>query len=188
MKNLLFSSAVFVCLACFCLEFGLISTANATTNTPPATTMPDTCSAHNGSCEKCVSFPGAKCFYCETTKICAKYPAQEIFPTKYCALSEARWGVCFLNFEALIIAMGVIGGVLLIGLVTCIYCCCCRSGSNRAKMDREELEYARKKAERQVRRGRTKAERKAKNDEIRRKYGLLKNEEEDSYTELTEHV
>ncbi|XP_038076653.1 pituitary tumor-transforming gene 1 protein-interacting protein-like isoform X2 [Patiria miniata] len=191
MKNLLFSTVVLVVLVCFCSEFGFVSSVNATTKTPTtataAPTVADTCGAHNGSCDKCLAFPGAKCYYCNTNKVCALYPAKEILPTKYCALSEARWGVCFLNFEALIISMGVIAGILLIGFALCIYCCCCRSRSNRAKLDKEERNYAKKKAERQVKRGQKKADRKAKNDEIRRKYGLLKNEDDDSSTELTEH-
>ena len=36
-----------------------------------------------------------QCYYCTTTKICDEYPAKEILPTKHCALSAARWGVCF---------------------------------------------------------------------------------------------
>ncbi|XP_071803022.1 pituitary tumor-transforming gene 1 protein-interacting protein-like isoform X4 [Asterias amurensis] len=187
MKGGVFLATLLVFFVCICLENCLVSAAATTKK--PLTTPPieDTCGAHNGSCDECVKFPGAKCFYCYTNDVCAKYPAKEIFPTKYCDLSQARWGVCFLNFEALIIAMGVIAGVLLLAMTICIYCCCCRSGSNRAKLERQEAVSARKKAEREAKHGQKKADRKAKNDEIRRKYGLLKDEDEES-RQLTEYA
>ncbi|XP_071803021.1 pituitary tumor-transforming gene 1 protein-interacting protein-like isoform X3 [Asterias amurensis] len=185
MKGGVFLATLLVFFVCICLENCLVSAAATTKK--PLTTPPieDTCGAHNGSCDECVKFPGAKCFYCYTNDVCAKYPAKEIFPTKYCDLSQARWGVCFLNFEALIIAMGVIAGVLLLAMTICIYCCCCRSGSNRAKLERQEAVSARKKAEREAKHGQKKADRKAKNDEIRRKYGLMP-DDEGSYHKLDE--
>ncbi|XP_033639405.1 pituitary tumor-transforming gene 1 protein-interacting protein-like isoform X1 [Asterias rubens] len=185
MKGGVFLATLLVFFVCICLENCLVSAA--TTTEKPLTTPPieDTCGAHNGSCDECVKFPGAKCFYCYTNGVCAKYPGKEIFPTKYCDLSQARWGVCFLNFEALIISMGVIAGVLLLAMTICIYCCCCCSGSNRAKYAKEDAKVERKKTERKMHHEQKKADRKAKNDEIRRKYGLMP-DDEGSYHKLDE--
>ena len=37
------------------------------------------------------------------------------------------------NFEALIIAMGVIGGIILLAITVCICCCCCCKKNNKNK-------------------------------------------------------
>uniref|UniRef100_A0A8B9IHR1 PTTG1 interacting protein n=1 Tax=Anser cygnoides TaxID=8845 RepID=A0A8B9IHR1_ANSCY len=67
------------------------------------------------------------------------------------------------NFEALIIAMSVVGGMILIMLGVC--CCCCSMGCS-----------ARERERRRVRQEERRAEMKSRHDEIRRKYGLFKEE------------
>uniref|UniRef100_A0A8C3K8E3 PTTG1 interacting protein n=1 Tax=Calidris pygmaea TaxID=425635 RepID=A0A8C3K8E3_9CHAR len=87
-----------------------------------------------------------------------EYPVRRVLPrADLCELRSARWGVCWVNFEALIIAMSVVGGTILIMLGVCCCCCCCK-----------------KKSKKQVSEGR--AEMKSRHDEIRRKYGLFKEE------------
>uniref|UniRef100_A0A8B9PZQ9 PTTG1 interacting protein n=1 Tax=Apteryx owenii TaxID=8824 RepID=A0A8B9PZQ9_APTOW len=85
-----------------------------------------------------------------------EYPVRRILPpTDLCELRSARWGVCWVNFEALIIAMSVVGGMILIMLGVCC-CCCCRKKSKKQVLKRAEM--------------------KSRHDEIRRKYGLFKEE------------
>ncbi|KAL5006515.1 hypothetical protein ScPMuIL_015321 [Solemya velum] len=117
----------------------------------------------------------AKCLWCGSKSLCVLYPAGDVLPkTSLCPLDEARWGVCWLNFEALIISMSVIGGALILALVICICCCCCCKGKKKSKYLAEEIKYEREKEERKRKSEERRSERKEKNDEIRRKYGLIK--------------
>jgi len=77
-----------------------------------------------------------------------------------------------MNYKAMLIAMGVIAGVLLISLFCCIYCCCCRSKGNRKKYEREDARLERDREEREMRHSERKAERQNKYDDIRKKYGI----------------
>lgn len=76
-----------------------------------------------------------------------------------------------MNFEALIIALAVVAGTILISISVCCCCCCCRS--RRARPDREEERFARRREEIRQRAEERKVERQSKHDEIRRKYGLM---------------
>lgn len=76
-----------------------------------------------------------------------------------------------MNFEALIIALAVVAGTILISISVCCCCCCCRS--RRAGPDREEERFARRREEIRQRAEERKVERQSKHDEIRRKYGLM---------------
>uniref|UniRef100_A0A5F8HF44 PTTG1 interacting protein n=1 Tax=Monodelphis domestica TaxID=13616 RepID=A0A5F8HF44_MONDO len=74
-----------------------------------------------------------------------------------------------MNFEALIIAMSVVGGILLLGITVCC-CCCCRKRKSQRQVDQEAtasgglvphriLSFCRR------------AEMKSRHEEIRKKYG-----------------
>lgn len=78
------------------------------------------------------------------------------------------------NFEALIIAMSVVGGTILITLGVCCCCCCCKKKSK--KPDKDDERAARERERRRVRQEERRAEMKLRHDEIRRKYGLFKEE------------
>uniref|UniRef100_A0A673SXJ5 PTTG1 interacting protein n=1 Tax=Suricata suricatta TaxID=37032 RepID=A0A673SXJ5_SURSU len=80
-----------------------------------------------------------------------------------------------LNFEALIITMSVVGGVVLLAVAVCCCACCCRRKRSR-KPDKEEEKAARAREERRVRQEERRAEMKSRHDEIRKKYGLFKEE------------
>ncbi|XP_076435304.1 pituitary tumor-transforming gene 1 protein-interacting protein-like [Babylonia areolata] len=157
-------------------------TTNTTMNTTtqPSTTTPSTeelCAQHNTSCEDCLGVGGAKCLWCESNSRCMAYPAGSILPSKHlCALDEARWGVCWLNFQALIISMSVVGGIIILTIVCCVCCCCCCRGGNKAKYDKEEARYNNRTMERKAKNEERRAERKERLDEIRRKYGLMRDE------------
>ncbi|XP_032928354.1 pituitary tumor-transforming gene 1 protein-interacting protein-like isoform X2 [Catharus ustulatus] len=124
------------------------------------------------SCEECLK--NVSCLWCYTNNTCIDYPVRSILPpSSLCSLSHARWGVCWINFEALIIAMAVVAGLILVSItVCCCYCCYCRRRS-RSRLDEEEEQLARKKEERRLQSLQRRHERKLKHDEIRKKYGLL---------------
>ncbi|XP_029462029.1 pituitary tumor-transforming gene 1 protein-interacting protein [Rhinatrema bivittatum] len=134
----------------------------------------------NTSCEQCLS--NVTCLWCSSTNECLVYPVRNILPpSSLCKLNAARWGVCWVNFEALIIAMSVVGGVLIIGLCVCCWCCCCRKKKSR-KPDKEDEKAARQNEQRRVRQEERRAEMKSRHDEIRKKYGLFK--ENNAYTKF----
>ncbi|XP_026040458.1 pituitary tumor-transforming gene 1 protein-interacting protein [Astatotilapia calliptera] len=136
-----------------------------------ATQAPPTpCSSYK-NCDTCV--PHAKCLWCFTTNNCTEYPVTWLLPpAKLCPLSQARWGVCWLNFEALIISMAVVCGVILLAIAVCCCCCCCCK-KRPSRFDREEERSAKRREEIRQRAEERKVERMARHDEIRRKYGLM---------------
>ncbi|KAM9694590.1 pituitary tumor-transforming gene 1 protein-interacting protein isoform 1-T1 [Trichechus inunguis] len=127
----------------------------------------------NRTCEDCLK--NVSCLWCNTNKACLDYPVKKILPPgSLCKLSSARWGVCWVNFEALIITMSVVGGAILLGVAICC-CCCCRRKRSR-KPDKSEEKAMREREERRVRQEERRAEMKSRHDEIRKKYGLFKEE------------
>jgi len=140
----------------------------------PTPNLNFTCERLNASCNECMK--NVSCMWCNNPQKCILYPVKNILPsTKDCALSKARWGVCWLNFEALIISMSVIGGLLLITItLCCCKCCgCCCFNKSSAKFAREQERYERDRQERSMRQDERKKDRQRKNDDIRRKYGLI---------------
>ncbi|GLD48623.1 pituitary tumor-transforming gene 1 protein-interacting protein-like protein [Lates japonicus] len=157
------TTSVFFAAVVLCVSF--VSLAECQTTPPPATP----CSAYK-NCDTCV--PHAKCLWCLTTNNCTDYPVSWLLPpASVCHLSQARWGVCWLNFEALIIALGVLGGTILISITICCCCCCCKK--RQSGPDRDEERFARRREEIKQRAEERKVERKARHDEIRKKYGLI---------------
>ncbi|XP_062842166.1 pituitary tumor-transforming gene 1 protein-interacting protein isoform X2 [Trichomycterus rosablanca] len=125
------------------------------------------------SCELCLK--NVSCLWCYTNDSCTDYPVSHLLPpSSVCPLAQARWGVCWVNFEALIIAMAVVSGLLLLGVTVCCCCCCrcCGSSSRRSGSYRYEEEVARRR-ERNKQLSDERAERRMKHDDIRRKYGLI---------------
>ncbi|XP_015258291.1 PREDICTED: pituitary tumor-transforming gene 1 protein-interacting protein-like [Cyprinodon variegatus] len=137
----------------------------------PTSPPPPGCSSFL-DCDSCV--PHAKCLWCFATNSCSEYPVTWLLPpASLCPLSQARWGVCWVNFEALIIAMAVVLGTIIISIIICCCCCCCRRRTRPAGPDRDEETFSRRREEIRQRAEERKAERKTRNDEIRRKYGLM---------------
>jgi len=157
------------------------STGGSTSTTrAPSTTTPsieEVC-GNLTDCDNCVK--DAKCFWCDSISDgvkCIKYPTGQIIPHKsICPLAKAKWGTCKVNFEALLITMGVLGGVLIISTCCCVYCCCCRRKNNSSKWAREDERMDREREARRERHDERRADRKLKMDEIRRKYGLVKDD------------
>ncbi|XP_048367557.1 pituitary tumor-transforming gene 1 protein-interacting protein-like isoform X2 [Sphaerodactylus townsendi] len=131
------------------------------------------CAVFSGkTCDECIQ--NTSCLWCNENSICMDYPVRSIIPSStLCPLSEARWGVCWVNFQALIITIAVVAGLLLLSIaVCCCYCCCCR-GHRGGRLAEEEERFIRDREEKRLQSLQRKHERKAKHDEIRKKYGLL---------------
>lgn len=131
--------------------------------------------ATNRTCQDCLR--NVSCLWCSEDLRCLDYPVSTVLPpASLCRLSAARWGVCWVNFEALIIAMSVVGGSLLLAVtLCCCYCCCCRRRGPRGP-DLSEEKAVREREERRRRQEERRAEMKSRHDEIRKKYGLFKEE------------
>ncbi|KFP64177.1 Pituitary tumor-transforming gene 1 protein-interacting protein, partial [Cariama cristata] len=128
----------------------------------------------NRSCEECLK--NVTCLWCASNGRCVEYPIRRVLPpADLCELRSARWGVCWVNFEALIIAMSVVGGTILITLGVCC-CCCCKKKSKKQVSeapDKDDERAAREREKRRVRQEERRAEMKSRHDEIRRKYGTV---------------
>ncbi|XP_060552646.1 pituitary tumor-transforming gene 1 protein-interacting protein-like isoform X2 [Ruditapes philippinarum] len=144
------------------------STSNVVTT--PKLTPAEECQKANSSCDTCVKVGSVQCVWCASSSKCML--KEHVIPTSECGLADAKWAVCWVNYEALIIACSVIGGVLILGLTICICCCCCCKGNKNAKYAKEDAKYERKKTEMKAGQAERRAERKAKTDEIRKKYGI----------------
>ncbi|XP_061752099.1 PTTG1 interacting protein a [Nerophis ophidion] len=127
------------------------------------------CESKNGtSCEECLR--NVTCLWCIRTSSCMTYPVRTILPPHaLCPLNDARWGLCWINFRNLIITLSVLGAVLIIAFLVCLFCCCkCENfGASRfaAKMERQVNRTKSKQEERR-------AEMKQRHQEVRKKYGL----------------
>ncbi|KAK1806618.1 hypothetical protein P4O66_005132, partial [Electrophorus voltai] len=168
MENLNKIESIFIILViCVVVTRGSITTTHSTP------TPPKPCAAQT-SCETCLT--NVSCLWCQTNATCMDYPVSYVIPpSSVCKLSKARWGVCWVNFEALIIAMAVVGGVVLLVVTVCCCWCCYRCGRSRrlSRQDLYEEEYTRKREQIRQRSDERKAERKTRHDEIRKKYGLI---------------
>ncbi|KAL7865187.1 hypothetical protein SRHO_G00104340 [Serrasalmus rhombeus] len=136
-----------------------------------AQTTPTSCAAKsNTSCEECLS--NVTCLWCITNQKCLDYPVQSVLPpASVCGLSDARWGKCWVNFQVLIITLSVVAGAIVIAVLVCCFCCCKCENIGSRKAD-ERLE--RQADLRRVRQEERRAQMKSRHDEIRKKYGLMK--------------
>ncbi|XP_069815567.1 PTTG1IP family member 2 [Dendropsophus ebraccatus] len=154
------------------LSLGMV-VAQSSPPTPAPLSRP--CSFYTGkSCEECLR--NVSCLWCITNSTCLEYPVRSILPpSSLCAMSAARWGACWINFEALIIAMAAVAGVLVLSIIICCcYCCYCRkSSSSRLRLEAEEENLIREREKRKQESQQRKNERTIKHNEIRKKYGLL---------------
>lgn len=133
----------------------------------------------NTTCETCLK--NVKCLWCNTNSKCLDYPVRNILPpSSLCKLKDARWGICWVNFEAVIITVSVVGGVLILSLILCCCCCCRKKKSRNSSLETEKS--VREKEERRVRQEERRVQMKTRHDEIRKKYGLFK--EDNPYTKF----
>ncbi|TNN03088.1 hypothetical protein fugu_000117 [Takifugu bimaculatus] len=144
-------------------------TGSSEAQTPAPESRP--CALTNSSCDECLK--NVSCLWCEPQKLCTDYPVGNVLPPQsLCPLNDARWGVCWVNFQILIITMSVLAGVIIIGvLVCCCFCCCkCEKVGNKREDARMERQNNMRKARQKERR----TEMHLRHDEIRQKYGIAK--------------
>ncbi|XP_018557982.1 PTTG1 interacting protein b isoform X2 [Lates calcarifer] len=157
---------------------GFTLTTEAQTSTPSPAPTP--CALRsNTSCAECLQ--NVTCLWCIPTQQCIDYPVRNILPpSSVCPLTDARWGVCWVNFQILIISMSVLAGIIIIAILVCCFCCCkCERIGKRedAKVERQtRARKARQKAKR--------TEMQLRHDEIRQKYGLAK---DNPYSRMNDH-
>ncbi|XP_050987589.1 pituitary tumor-transforming gene 1 protein-interacting protein [Labeo rohita] len=171
-------SRVFLSMLGFLLICVALSVSEAVTTANPILIIPTAhppvhkpCNTQT-SCETCLA--NVSCLWCQMNGSCMDYPVSYVIPpASVCKLSQARWGVCWVNFEALIIAMAAVCGTLLLAItICCCWCCCCKRRRS-SSIDRDDEQFARRREEIRQRADERRAERKVKHDEIRRKYGLI---------------
>ncbi|XP_075067952.1 pituitary tumor-transforming gene 1 protein-interacting protein-like isoform X2 [Mixophyes fleayi] len=157
------------------LSLTLVWGSQAQTSAPAPAPLSRPCSFYSGrTCEECLK--NVSCLWCTTNNTCLDYPVRTIFPpSSLCAMSHARWGACWINFEALIIAMSVVLGLILLTIIVCCcYCCYCRKSSgSRLRLEAEEENLLREREKRKQLSEDRKNKRTVKHNEIRKKYGLL---------------
>ncbi|XP_016304723.1 pituitary tumor-transforming gene 1 protein-interacting protein-like [Sinocyclocheilus anshuiensis] len=145
------------------------SSTTQTTSKAPTTTPHPSCESKDGTtCEECLAY--VDCLWCIPTKTCITYPAKTILPPhSLCPLNNARWGLCTINFQILIITLSVAAALLIIGFLLCIFCCCkCENIGSARFQNRMNRQSDKTKTKQEQR----KTELKIRHDEIRQKYGL----------------
>uniref|UniRef100_A0A673CJK0 Pituitary tumor-transforming gene 1 protein-interacting protein-like n=2 Tax=Sphaeramia orbicularis TaxID=375764 RepID=A0A673CJK0_9TELE len=163
----------------FALNSYFILSAEAQTSNPSPDSVP--CALRsNTSCDECLQ--NVTCLWCIPTKQCVDYPVRNILPSKsVCPLSDARWGLCWVNFQILIITMSVLAGVIIIAIFVCCFCCCkCERIGNKREDAKVERQTRARKARQKARR----TEMQLRHDEIRQKYGLAK---DNPYARMDDH-
>lgn len=126
----------------------------------------DCASKTNSSCEECTKL---SCQWCKDNKGC--YDLQ--WKGSQCSHSDMYKKQCFVSTKLLIIIVPCVAGGVLIILGCLIYCCCCRRcRGRRDKFEREDRKLKKERSERKQIFDQRKAERQARNEEIRMKYGL----------------
>ncbi|XP_054715796.1 pituitary tumor-transforming gene 1 protein-interacting protein-like [Uloborus diversus] len=146
-------------------ESTTISTISSSTTAAPNVS----CSSFNNDCKGCVANSG--CYYCDSDKRCNNH-LLDIISDGECNINNVHYKTCKLNFKYLMIIIGSLIGVALLAiLIFCCYCCCKRRGVSFSK---DELKWARQKEERKAASAERRRERNERTEEIRRKYGLVK--------------
>ncbi|XP_065104994.1 PTTG1 interacting protein b [Paramisgurnus dabryanus] len=124
----------------------------------------------NTTCDECLKI--VSCLWCISSQKCIDYPVRNILPPhSVCPLSDARWGMCWVNFQALIITISVIAVVIIIAILVCCFRCCkCENIGSRGNDEHIERQANLRKLRHEER----KVEMRQRHDEIRLKYGLTK--------------
>uniref|UniRef100_A0A8D0A8C3 Pituitary tumor-transforming gene 1 protein-interacting protein-like n=2 Tax=Sander lucioperca TaxID=283035 RepID=A0A8D0A8C3_SANLU len=171
-----FRSSAFVFALIF---YGVIISADAQTPTTSPALTP--CALRsNTSCAECLQ--NVTCLWCTPTKQCVDYPVRNILPpSSVCPLNDARWGLCWVNFQILIITMSVLGGIIIITILVCCFCCCkCERIGNK----KEDAKVERQTRARKSRQKAKRTEMQLRHDEIRQKYGMAK---DNPYARMDDH-
>ncbi|XP_061697949.1 pituitary tumor-transforming gene 1 protein-interacting protein-like isoform X2 [Syngnathoides biaculeatus] len=161
---------------CLVLLAALVAAQTQMSTTSPPVVTVSCASKSNSSCVICLQDP--HCLWCAPSKQCMDYPVKSILPpSSVCPLSDARWGVCWVNFQILMIMLVVLSGLLALAfLVCCLYCCCCRRRRRQQRFsdDAEDLRAEQQTRGRNARQKERRMEMQLRHDKIRQKYGISK--------------
>lgn len=148
-------------------------------NTDTSTAMPITststpknisCEVHNNDCNACVE--RSQCYYCSSTDEC-HYHIDKAVVEGVCDVTHMYLFTCKANVKIMLIIIGVLSGIaFLMILIVCCYCCCKKKG---VKLSKDDIKWARQREERKQIAAERRKERAERTDEIRKKYGLVKN-------------
>ncbi|XP_070585798.1 LOW QUALITY PROTEIN: PTTG1IP family member 2 [Erythrolamprus reginae] len=156
-------------LLCRCPTMGVDTVSTVS----PSPTSAPSCSHFTGmQCEACTKY--TTCLWCSENSTCMDYPVNKILPpSSSCSLTKSYWAICWASLEAIVIAIGVVVGILLVFIICCCCYCCrrCRWRSVR-RIDEEEETFIGDREEKRLQHAQRRHERKVKYDELRRKYGV----------------
>ncbi|XP_015916842.2 pituitary tumor-transforming gene 1 protein-interacting protein [Parasteatoda tepidariorum] len=168
-----------ICNICLLASFAYGETTepevNATSVTeepfPSTTTIASniTCENHNNDCKACVAY--SECFYCGTDNICRRKITDAITGDE-CSLKEIHYLTCRVNFQYMLIGIGIL--ILVAFLIITIFCCICCCRRKGLKISKADLKWARQREERKQIQMERRQERAERTEEIRKKYGLVK--------------
>lgn len=127
----------------------------------------------NTSCGDCVGLKG-NCYWCSNNHRCDDFEEKKGKQQNFCSGSDLYYKQCYISSNLLIIIIPSVVGGLLIIIGCCIYCCCCRKccGKKKSMFEKEDKKHKKERGERKQLQEARKAERQARNEEIRMKYGL----------------
>ncbi|CAF1047475.1 unnamed protein product [Rotaria sp. Silwood1] len=137
-------------------------------------TSADTCDTQsNKDCKSCLNISG--CAYCKNNKQCFPYKLGQTTP---CSTSDLQTVTCIATVKTWIIILGSVGGVVLIIVLIIIWCICrkCKQRSILSDIKRQNENDQRMEERRAAAEVRS-TERNRVADQIRMKYGLLKEKE-----------
>ncbi|XP_065199321.1 pituitary tumor-transforming gene 1 protein-interacting protein-like isoform X2 [Sycon ciliatum] len=144
----------------------------------------DVCTERNSTCSDCVK--KFECYWCAANKDlnisgptgspCQKRSVWKL--TTSCSDTYHLYPSCKISGLAVLIITICVVVLVVVAFVTCICCCCCCGGKrSKRKWAREDDKDKREREDRRIRQEGRRTERKARNDEIRKKYGLYKDED-----------
>jgi uncharacterized membrane protein len=134
----------------------------------------------NTDCHTCLSV--SNCAFCNDNKKCFYYYENMLQPP--CNTSQLQLGTCVVAFRVWIIIVAVIGGIVLLAILIAVCCLCrkckqCRNRKLERRIARNDQQMEERRAAAEVR----SAERTRVADQIRMKYGILK--EKDAVTDYS---
>lgn len=131
---------------------------------------------NNTDCRTCLAIDG--CAFCKTNKHCFAMYRMDNVVNGPCAMDQTQAETCLGNFKIWIIVIAVIAGVILLAAFIIICCLCrkckkCKIRKNERRVERDEQRMEERRAAAEVRT----AERNRVADQIRMKYGILKDKD-----------
>jgi len=170
--TLFFITASFISFVCSQTENNTDDSILSTTSVSVPTTQSNqnaSCEIHNGDCKACIA--KSECYYCSEKSAC-HYHIESLISDSKCKIKDVYFLTCKMSLKVMIILIGILAGIVtLIIIIVCCYCCCKKKG---IKLSKDDLKWARQKEERKQISAERRKERTERADEMRKKYGLVK--------------